>query len=363
LSENESNPSKKESGSVSLSKDAFYGILIIGLAALLVISVMTQGFGMMKPAVAPGVNQTPSGEQKLPDAELKSKLESYINANLLSSEYKAQVTKLEPFDSHTTLASLNIMQGTEVLQAAQAYISNDGSSIFLGQAFKTNETKTAPSGGQASQGGAEPAKTDKPKAEAFVMAFCPYGLQFLKAYVPVMELLGDKADLEVRFVDYAMHGASEVEGNSYIYCVQKEGKAKLTDYLRCFVKEGDYTGCVATAGVDEAKVASCVSQLDAQYNITGLYNDQSTWAGGRYPPYPVDADLNEQYGVQGSPTFVLNGVEVSVGRNAEAVKQAICASFTEKPAECNTTLRTEEEAPGLGEMGTGTSVAGSASCG
>jgi hypothetical protein len=77
----------------------------------------------------------------------------------------------------------------------------------------------------------------------------------------------------------------------------------------------------------------------------------------------VDSVLNGQYGVQGSPTFVLNGVKVSVGRNAEAVKQAICASFEEAPAECATTLRTEEEAPGLGEMGTGTSVAGSASCG
>jgi protein-disulfide isomerase len=39
---------EKESNSVTLSKDLFYGILIMGMAVLLVISVMTQGFGLVK---------------------------------------------------------------------------------------------------------------------------------------------------------------------------------------------------------------------------------------------------------------------------------------------------------------------------
>ncbi|MCI0503768.1 DsbA family protein [Candidatus Micrarchaeota archaeon] len=40
--------SEKESNTVTFSKDMLYGILIMGLAALLVISTMTQGFGLVK---------------------------------------------------------------------------------------------------------------------------------------------------------------------------------------------------------------------------------------------------------------------------------------------------------------------------
>ncbi|MFH0884294.1 MAG: thioredoxin domain-containing protein [Candidatus Micrarchaeota archaeon] len=40
--------SEKGADTVTLSKDLFYGILIIGMAVLVVISVMTQGFGIIK---------------------------------------------------------------------------------------------------------------------------------------------------------------------------------------------------------------------------------------------------------------------------------------------------------------------------
>ncbi|MFH0736987.1 MAG: hypothetical protein V1827_00325 [Candidatus Micrarchaeota archaeon] len=338
-----------------------YGIAVVILAGLLVVSIFTQGFGLVKAGTPETAdNQT---SDKLSDAILKSKLESYINDNLLDAGYTAEVTKLEPFDSNTLLASIDILQGTSVLQSAQAYITNDGKSMFLGTAIKLDEPLddgSADPGTGTSTQTAE--KVERPKAEAFVMSYCPYGLQFLKAYVPVMELLGDEADITVNFVDYAMHGKKEIDGNSYIYCVQKEEKAKLPAYLRCFLESGDYSACVATAGVDEAKLGTCITDLDAEFNLTGLYNDQSTWAGGQFPPYPVESALNTQYGVQGSPTFVLNGQQVSVGRSAEEIKQAICGSFITPPEECATALRSEQESAGLGPVGSGTST-GDASCG
>ncbi|NYZ74243.1 hypothetical protein H0O00_03810 [Candidatus Micrarchaeota archaeon] len=348
---------------VTLSKDMIYGIVILGLVAVLAISVFTQGFGIMKPNVQTGGNEQ-TGMQSLPDDQLTSKLQDYVNANLLGDGYTAEVTKLEKYDDYIKLATLDITDGSTVVETGQAYITNDGTSIFFGGA-RLNETVAPPSGQDSgTDTGTDTAvqKVDKPKAQAFVMSYCPYGLQFLKAYVPVMELLGDKADLEVAFVDYSMHGKKEIDANSYIYCVQKEQKPKLAAYLRCFLESGDYAACVATAGVDSAKLDTCVAQLDAQYNITALYNDQSTWAGGQFPQYPVETDLNSQYGVQGSPTFVLNGQQVSVSRSADAVKEAICASFNNPPAECNTTLRTDQEAAGLGAVASGTTT-GSASCG
>jgi protein-disulfide isomerase len=53
--------SEKEANTVTLSKDVFYGIVITGLAVLLVISTMTQGFGFVKSpetVCAPCVNNT-----------------------------------------------------------------------------------------------------------------------------------------------------------------------------------------------------------------------------------------------------------------------------------------------------------------
>jgi len=358
--------SDSETNAVAFSKDLMYGFAIVLLAALLAVSVLTQGFGIVNPAVPAGDGTNGTQENKLADTVLKSKLETYITDNLLADGYSVEVTKLEAFDNHLMLATLNIKQGSTVLQEAQAYISNDGSSLFIGEALRLNETLPKDDGAGDGSGTAGTANTtvkvERPKAEAFVMSFCPYGLQFLKAYVPVIELLGDKADLEIRFVSYAMHGKKEIDGNSYIYCVQKEQKPKLPAYLRCFLESGNYTACGATAGLDTAKLDACVVQLDAQYNLTGLFNDQSAWAGGQYPPYPVESGLNDQYGVRGSPTFVLNGKSLSVGRSAEAVKTAICASFINPPAECNTTLRSESEAAGLGAVASGTST-GSASCG
>lgn len=355
-------PQKKEESAITLDKDTVYGIAVVGLACLLVLSVFTQGFGVMKPAApaASAGNQTP---EKLSDAELKSKAEAYINQNLITPGYTAEITKLEPYDRYTTLATLSIKKDGTELDTTTIYLANDGGSLFI-QAFRLNETaKTAGSTGNTGDGGNSGAKVAKPAAQAFVMAFCPYGLQFLKAYVPVMELLGDKADMEVNFVSYAMHGKSEIDGNNYIYCVQKEDKPKLPAYLRCAVENGDYAGCIATAGIDAGNISACVADVDARYNITAMFNDQSTWFNGRYPQYPVDAVLASQYGVQGSPTFVLNGNQADVGRNAEAIKQAICSTFIEPPAECNTTLRSEDESAGTGPMGSGASSGGTANCG
>src|SRR3989338_8353212 len=69
-------------------------------------------------------------------------------------------------------------------------------------------------------------KSDRPKVELFVMADCPYGLQMEKAYIPAWDLLKKKADIDVKFVSYAMHGKKEVDENTRQYCIQKEQDGK-----------------------------------------------------------------------------------------------------------------------------------------
>jgi hypothetical protein len=43
-------------------------------------------------------------------------------------------------------------------------------------------------------------------------------------------------------------------------------------------------------------------------------------------------------GVSGSPTLIINNVDYSGARTAEAYKTAICSGFTAEPTECSQTL-------------------------
>ena len=258
----------------------------------------------------------------------------------------------------------------EVTQAGQSqevesYMTKNGE-IFFPQAVNITQVEEMMSETEQEEEETEEPEVEKvenPKANAFVMSYCPYGLQFMKAYVPVMELLGDVADLKLNFVNYAMHGKKELDENVRMYCIQEEQESKLTDYLRCFVENDDYEYCIGEAGVDEEMLETCVQQTDEEHNITGLYNDESTWASGRFPLFPVEDDLNQEYGVRGSPTFVLNGKSTSVSRSPESIKDAICASFIEKPEECEQELSTASEQPGIGPIGSTDGSTSAGSCG
>ena len=54
----------------------------------------------------------------------------------------------------------------------------------------------------------------------------------------------------------------------------------------------------------------------------------------------ADEELTDKYGVTGSPTLIINGVDYSGARTSEAYKQAICSAFKTAPAECNQSLST-----------------------
>ncbi|MSU75495.1 MAG: hypothetical protein EXS55_03215 [Candidatus Magasanikbacteria bacterium] len=191
-------------------------------------------------------------------------------------------------------------------------------------------------------------KTKRPKVELFVMSYCPFGLQMQKALAPAWELLGKKADIDVKFVSYAMHDLKEVEENTRQYCVQKEQSDKYIAYLKCFTASGDSASCVQSTGVNKSKMDKCFSATDKQFGVMAQYNDKSAWLSGQFPIYPVHKDLNDKYGVQGSPTLVINGVQADAARTPEAVKQAICAGFENPPSECGQQLSALSYQAGFG---------------
>jgi len=205
-------------------------------------------------------------------------------------------------------------------------------------------------------------KSDKPVVELFVMSHCPYGTQAEKGILPVVELLGEKIDFELRFVYYAMHpSAGEVQEQLNQYCIQEEQEELFNDYLTCFLDKGDGEACLTEVGVDKTKLDACFSKTDAEFNILENLEDKTSWLSGRYPLFDIHKELNELYKVGGSPTLVINGVQASSGRAPANYLDTICQAFKEAPEECDEVLVTSSFSPGFGYDTTSAST--TAQCG
>lgn len=200
-------------------------------------------------------------------------------------------------------------------------------------------------------------KSDKPNVELFVMSHCPYGTQIEKGILPVVDLLGDKIDFEIKFVYYAMHGETEVYEQLNQYCIQKEQNDKYVDYLTCFLEAGDGEGCLTTAKIDKAKMETCTKKADTEFEVTKNFEDKASWLSGRFPLFNTNKADNDKYSVAGSPTLVINGADVNSGRDPASLLRAICAGFNTAPEECSQTLTSTSPGPGFGWSSTGGATA------
>jgi hypothetical protein len=274
------------------------------------------------------------------DKEAGDKLLSYINTIADS-----------PVDlvSTSDVGNLYEVKVSYQGQTMPLYITKDGK-------YWTSVVQTFASAQQPAEQPAAVPKTDKPVAEAFVFSYCPYGLQFEKALLPVYKILKNKADIRIVFIG-AMHGQYEETESLRQICIQKlYSKDKLFDYLEKFMGEtkiGDCNGneacsqpyvdaILAQLSIDKAKVTSCMS------------TDGKTL-------YQQDQARAQQLGISGSPGFVVNGVQVSVARSPSAVKDAVCSAFNTAPSECSQTVSAEQASPSFGYAAS--SSASAASCG
>lgn len=200
------------------------------------------------------------------------------------------------------------------------------------------------SSSSSSSSGAEVPKSDVPVVELFVMTHCPYGTQAEKGFIPMMNAMGDLIQAEIKFVHYFMHEPEETETPIEV-CIREEQEDKFIDYLTCFLEgngvvdpnyglimEGrDSEECMREVGVDVQKVNDCVS--------SGKWEDY----------YAEDSALSQGYGVQGSPTLVVNGEIVSSGRSASAYLDTVCQAFNNVPSECGSlTLDSTTPSPYFG---------------
>jgi len=326
----------------------YYKFMLKDLNKLIPILILVAGISIFGTYFYLTRIKTPQ-EKFLSSQEAAQNAINYINENLLQ---KGVTASLVDVVEENGLYKIRLKVGEKEFIS---YVTKDGKILFpeegidLEKKIAKEETPTSTQ---------EIQKTDKPDVKLFVMAYCPYGLQMEKAYLPVYNLLKEKADMGIYFVNYIMHEKKEIDENLRQYCIQKEEKEKYYDYLSCFVKAGEFEKCLNEAKIDKEKMNSCISETDKEYKITQLYNDKSTWLSGRYPRFDVHTDLNEKYGVQGSPTVVINDKVVEVSsRSPEKFKEVICQAFNSPPEECSQTLSNTTFSPGFG-LETGTSSGG-----
>ncbi len=315
-----------------------YNFWQIVSAVLAVILLITLYFGSFSNG---GISKEDAADQTL----------NFVNTKLLQGQTTATLVSVEEKgELYNVKLSVNG-------QMVDGYVTKDGE-LFFPQAIDMSATAgLAAAADEPAQPAQELPKTAKPKVELFVMSHCPYGTQAEKAMIPVVQELGDKIDFSIKFVNYAMHGEKEVLEQMNQVCIEKEQNTKFLDYLNCFLKEGEGETCLTETKIDNTKLSSCVQKLDTEFNIRKSLEDESTWSGGRFPPFLVHDKENEEYGVQGSPTLVINGEQASASRSPAAFLAAVCGAFSEVPEECGAELSSAQASPGFGSGTASTAAA------
>jgi len=315
--------------------------LIIGIFAVLVIFL-----AVFWSASFSGQNQI------VPPGTCGDKVLQYVNQNLV------------PQGSPATLVATSEDRGLYGIkiqyqsQEITLYASKDCSLLFPGNYDMNQQGGACGTGsGQGTQAAQQkaPVKSARPAADLYVMAFCPYGTQAEAVMKPVVGLLGSKADIRLRYITTvtgttadsvnSLHGPAEAQEDIRQICIQKYYPEKLWTYIArfdeaCYPASGNtetqkacWMNASAAAGIDMAKITACASGTEG---ISLLKADE--------------ADSNKN-GASGSPTLIINGVTYSGARTPEAYKQAICNSFENVPAECNTTLSTTQATNTAGGCG------------
>lgn len=267
------------------------------------------------------------------DSKIGKAAVDYINNNGLSSTPASLVSVSE----ESGLVKVKIKIGTSDFDS---YATKDGKLMFP-QAFNMSDKKASAAAStdastNTDQTPTPVTKTDKPMLEAFVVARCPYGLQMQRAIADAVKNLPSLDQyVKARYIGAvsgnsitSMHGDAEAKENLRQICIREEQPTKYWNYVGCQMKaSGTETSCEQSTGVDSAKLSACTSDVTR---------------GVAYAK--KDFDLATKYNVQGSPTLILNGTQISEsgygGRSSDGVKSMICAGFNTQSSFCTTKLNT-----------------------
>ena len=273
--------------------------------------------------------------------EAAQKAIDYINQNMLPEEISASLIEAGK-ESGVYKVKLKIEE-----QEFDSFISPDGKLLFIEAIDMDSDIQE----GEENQTPQEISKQETPEVELFVMAFCPYGNQAEEIMIPVVDLLGNKANIELHYViysDYAsgmgaqskdyclseeekycsMHGIQELNQGIRELCVQKYQKDKLWNFVKainenCSAQNVDscWENIASETGINKETIKNCQKNEGLEL-------------------LEKEVELNKMYGIGGSPQLIINGGEYNGERNSEGYKTGICSGFNTQPEECNQKLET-----------------------
>jgi protein-disulfide isomerase len=257
--------------------------------------------------------------------------------NFAESQVDGEVSlgEIEDYGDNLYQVTLNL-DGQDI----PLYITKDGKNLVQGVLPLSSG---AGSGGSSSSNSnsqsTEIPKSDKPLVELFVMTHCPYGTQAEKGIIPTIKALGNTVDAtKIRFVHYFMHGDKEEAETYNQVCIREEQSDKYLDYLACFLEDSDSARCIDKVKIDKIKLEKCISS-----------------DGKAKEYYAEDSKLSKGYGVQGSPTLIINGKQSDAGRDSASYLEGICSAFNNAPEVCKTELSSDSPSPGFGYGASGSS--------
>ncbi|MBN1274896.1 DsbA family protein [Candidatus Woesearchaeota archaeon] len=195
---------------------------------------------------------------------------------------------------------------------------------------------------------------EKPRLDYFVMSFCPYGNPADEAAAKIYGLLGDAVEIVPHYIIdlrdgemSSLHG--EGEGNQgvrelcaleeYGYDVFFDFVLKTNEQCNSGNVESCWEGAAADAGLTDDQVAGIASCFDDRWqDITA--DESATNAALKTINSRDPSKLTTP---TASPTFLIDGETYRGSRDAESIKQALCAGFSaaDRPDACGTALTGE----------------------
>jgi len=275
--------------------------------------------------------------------DASAKVIDFINTNLLKGQATATLTGTSE-ESGVYKIDFKVQE-----QDYTFYVTKDGKVLFTSGGPMPDATS------QQNTDQNTAAQTDIPKQDVsqallFVMSFCPYGNQAEGAMLPVANLLKGIADIQVHYVIYSnystgypnycldkenkycsMHGIQELNQDVRELCVEKYQKDKYWDFVsaintQCTAQNADtcWENVAKSVGIDTAKVKTC--QKNEALTILSQ-----------------EVQLDQAFGVSGSPQLVINGTEYTGARTAEGYKTGVCSGFNTTPTQCSQALQSSTD--------------------
>ncbi len=323
----------------------------ISLGALIIVTIFLSACTSEK------TEETFEAGKTIPAEKARELAEDFINDYLMIDGPKVSV-RLQGSAYNMYHLNVDVGQG----EIIDSFITKDGK-LFFPQHLDIDEIKgISPLTNENEVGiNVDIPKSERPVVEMFVMTYCPYGTQIQKGILPVLGVIGDDLDFRQMYVDYAMQNKKELDENLLQYCIQKESNEELIAYLGCFLSaEGQSENCFNQIVNNPEKVNSCIEATDKEFKVTENYEQKIDWRGN-FPGFNVHANEVNKYNVGGSPTLIINGVEVPAHRDPASLLNLICDAFEERPEGCDSQLPSVAPAPGFGFDGSAANTV--ATCG